>query len=303
MSTTASSGPVGVVGVGLMGTACARRLLEAGFDVAGWDVEPAKLSSLAALGGRAATSLADVARTCHTAVVTVFNTDQVEDAIEGPRGLLALRPGDAGPLTVVCVSTSDPDRIAALAARLPTTRVRFVEAPVSGTSEQTARGDALGLLGGDPATIAEAAGVLDAICPRRRHLGPAGNGNRAKLAINLILEINRAALAEGLVFAERLGLDPALFLTVARESAAYSQIMDVKGDKMVAGDFSPHGRITQTLKDALLILEQAARAGQRLPLGEIQAELVKGCLAHGEGEWDNSAVIQEIRRRRQERRP
>lgn len=292
---TTTKEPVGVVGVGLMGTAITRRLRGAGFDVLGYDVEPSKLAGLAALGGHAARSLDEVARACRTVVLCVFNTEQVEEVVAG---LLAARPSGAGPLTVVCTSTCDPDRIAALAARLPAERVRFLEAPVSGTSEQTARGNALGLIGGELEVMTAAAGVLDAICPRRHHLGAVGNGGRAKLAINLILDINRAGLAEGLVFAERVGLDPAAFLKVARESAAYSQIMDVKGDKMVAGDFSPHGRIAQTLKDILLTLDQAGRRGQQLPLGEVYADLVKGCAAHGEADRDNSAVIQELRRRR-----
>jgi 3-hydroxyisobutyrate dehydrogenase-like beta-hydroxyacid dehydrogenase len=285
---------VGVIGVGLMGTAITKRLRGAGFNVLGYDVEPAKLAALAALGARAASSLADVARGCGTVVLCVFNTDQVEKVVAD---LLAARPAGGPPLTVVCTSTVDPDRIAALAASLPKDRVSFVEAPVSGTSEQTARGDALGLIGGDPKAMAATSDVLDAICPRRHYLGAAGNGGRAKLAINLILDINRAGLAEGLVFAERVGLDPAAFLKVARESAAYSQIMDVKGDKMVAGDFSPHGRIAQTLKDILLTLEQAGRRGQQLPLGEVYADLVRGCVTRGEAELDNSAVIQELRRR------
>jgi 3-hydroxyisobutyrate dehydrogenase-like beta-hydroxyacid dehydrogenase len=292
--------PIGVVGVGLMGTAISKRLRGAGFDVLGYDVDGPKLSALTMLGARAAGSLAELARTCGTVVLCVFNTDQVEEVTGA---LLAARPAGGPPLTVVCTSTVDPDRIAALAARLPAERVRFVEAPVSGTSEQTARGDALGLIGGDPKAMEAASGVLDAICPRRHYLGAAGNGGRAKLAINLILDINRAGLAEGLVFAERVGLDPAAFLKVARESAAYSQIMDVKGDKMVAGDFSPHGRIAQTIKDILLTLEQAGRRGQQLPLGTVYADLVKGCASHGEGEWDNSAVIAEIRRRRHDARP
>ena len=109
------------------------------------------------------------------------------------------------------------------------------------------------------------------------------------------------SLSEGLVFAERMGLDPAAFLAVARESAAYSQIMDVKGKKMVDGDFAPHGKITQTLKDFSLMLEQAARLGQQLPLAQTYAELVKACVAHGEGDRDNSIVIQELRRRREAR--
>jgi len=288
---------IGVIGTGLMGTACAKRLLAAGFDVLGYDADPGKLDALRALGGGTAASIAEIARGCETAVLAVFKTDQVEDVVEGPSGLLASLPDAAAPLTAVCVSTCDPERIAALAARVPSTRLRYVEAPVSGTSDQTARGDALGLIGGDRGAVDAARDVLAAICPRWHYLGPAGSGGRAKLAINLILGINRAALAEGLVFAERLGLDPAAFLAVARESAAYSQIMDVKGAKMLSGDFAPQGYVTQSLKDFHLMLDQARRIGQRLPLGEVYAGLMEGCVAQGEGELDNAAVIQEIRRR------
>jgi 3-hydroxyisobutyrate dehydrogenase-like beta-hydroxyacid dehydrogenase len=289
--------PVGMIGTGLMGTACAKRLLAAGLDVLGYDVDPAQLEQLAGLGGRAARSIGEIARMCDRVVLAVFNTDQVEQAIEGPQGLVTSRPAGAPPLVAICVSTCDPDRIAALAARLPAARVRFVEAPVSGTSDQTARGDALGLVGGDPAAVESVREVIAAIAPRWRHVGPAGNGGRTKLAINLILGINRAALAEGLVLAERMGLAPDRFLEAARDSAAYSQVMDIKGAKMIAGNFTPQGYITQSLKDFSLMLEQARRLGQRLPLGEIYASLMEGCVAAGEGELDNSAVIREVRRR------
>ncbi len=288
---------VGLIGTGLMGMACARRLLAAGFDVLGYDVDAGKLVQLAELGGRAARSIAEIARSCDKIVLAVFNTDQVQDAIEGPQGLLAGHPAGGPPLTAVCVSTCDPDRIAALATRLPAGRLRFVEAPLSGTSEQTARGEALGLIGGDRSAADGASDVLDAICLRRHHVGAAGNGGRAKLAINLILGINRAALAEGLVFAERMGLAPEAFLRVARESAAYSQVMDIKGGKMVTGDFAPHGFVTQSLKDFSLMAGQARRLGQRLPLAETYTGLMQGCVAHGEGDLDNSVVIREIRRR------
>lgn len=288
---------VGVVGVGLMGTACAKRLLGAGFDVLGYDVDREKLAGLNRLGGRSADSLAEVARACPVIMMAVFNTDQVEAIIEGPEGLLASQSVIGTPITVACVSTCDPDRIAALAARLPGDRLRYVEFPISGTSDQTARGEGLGLIGGDRAAAEEAGDVLGAICPRRHYLGAAGNGGRAKLAINLILGINRAALAEGLVFAERMGLDPQQFLDVARASAAYSQIMDVKGAKMIAGDFSPHGKLMQTRKDFTLMQEQADRLGQELPLARTYLEIVDAGLAKGEGDLDNCAVIKEIRRR------
>jgi putative dehydrogenase len=297
--------PVGVIGVGLMGTACAGRLRGAGFEVLGYDVDARKLEGLRPLGARAAGSIAEVARECQQVVLSVFDTGQVEEAVEGLLAAQAAHvpsrlPGEVEPpaLAVICVSTCDPDRIAALAARLPAHRLHFIESPVSGTSDQVARGDALGLVAGDRAAIDAARGVIEAIAPRWHHLGAAGNGGRAKLAINLILGINRAGLAEGLVFAERLGLSPGAFLPVARDSAAYSQVMDIKGKKMVGGDFSPQGYVHQSLKDFSLMLDQARKLKQQLPFGETYKALMEGCVARGEGELDNSAVIKEIRRRR-----
>jgi putative dehydrogenase len=288
---------VGIIGAGLMGSACARRLAAAGHSVIAYDIDPGKAAAIATAGIRAAASTAELLTRCRAIVLAVFNTDQVEATLEGPDGLASGVPADTDDLPVICVSTCDPDRISSLADRLTSTKIRFIEMPVSGTSEQTARGDALGLVGGDPAAAESVKDVLDAICPRRHHLGATGNGGRAKLAINLILGINRAALAEGLVFAERMGLPLTPFLAVARDSAAYSQIMDVKGDKMIAGDFTPHGKIAQTLKDFSLMLEVAGKLGQQLPLATTYTNIVEGNMKAGEAELDNAAVIREIRRR------
>jgi putative dehydrogenase len=285
----AVANPVGVVGLGLMGDVYVRRLIAAGFAVIGFDVDAAKNDRLAQIGARAGT-LNGIARDCDPIVVAVFNTDQVEDVVER-----ALLPAATGKI-VICTSTCDPDRIAALAARVEV-RLRFLEAPVSGTSEQVRQGDGVGLIGGDAQIAADAAPVLDALFPKRFHIGKAGDGGRAKLAVNLILALNRLALAEGLVFAGRLGLDPAAFLEVARSSAAASQVMDTKGPKMVRGDFAPEGRVQQSLKDACLMLDQARKAGQVLPLLEIHTEVLEACLRHGDGDRDNSIVIEEIRRR------
>ena len=281
--------PVGVIGVGLMGEVYARRLVAAGFAVIGYDVDQANNERLAGFGAKAG-SLAEIATTCEPIVLAVFNTDQVEDVVE--RTLI----GAAAGKIVLCTSTCDPDRIAALGARVGD-RLRFLETPVSGTSEQVRQGDGVGLIGGDEKIATDAASVLDAIFPRRFHIGKVGDGGRAKLAVNLILGLNRLALAEGLVFAERLGLDPAAFLDVARRSAAASQVMDTKGPKMIGGDFAPEGRVRQTLKDTHLMLDQAHKAGQALPLLQIHADVLEACIRHGDSERDNSIVIEEIRRR------
>jgi 3-hydroxyisobutyrate dehydrogenase-like beta-hydroxyacid dehydrogenase len=299
--TTPPGSTIGVIGLGLMGSAAAARLTSAGFTVVGYDVDAAAADRLGLPADQRARSIAEIAERCDCCVLAVFNTQQVEQVLEGEQGLAASR--DTGPererppLAVVCISTCDPDAISALAERLPRERIAFVEVPVSGTSQQFVRGDGLGLVAGSDTDVVRVAPVLDAMVPKRHRVGKPGDGGRAKLAINLMLGVNRAALAEGLVFAERMGLDPTAFLAVARDSAAYSQIMDVKGAKMIAADFTPHGKVNQSMKDFSLMLEQAKRLGQRLPLGETYAGLMQGCIDHGEAELDNGAVIREIRRR------
>jgi 3-hydroxyisobutyrate dehydrogenase-like beta-hydroxyacid dehydrogenase len=286
--------PVGLIGVGLLGQALAHRLLGAGLEVIGFDVDPAKNVRFAELGGRAAASIADVAKRCEPIVLAVFSTDQVERVIEGEL-LPAL--GERSGKTVLCASTCDPDRVAALGERVAARGLRLLESPVSGASGQVSRGEGVGLIGGDPQTASEMEPILRALFPTYFHIGRIGDGGRAKLAVNLILGLNRLALAEGLVFAGRLGLDPAAFLKVARSSAAYSQVMDVKGGKMTRDEFTAEGRVTQHLKDVHLMLEQAERASQRLPLLEVHADVLEACVRAGEGDLDNSAVIKEIRRR------
>lgn len=295
MPERATGAPVGIVGLGLMGEVYARRLVEAGIPVIGFDIDPARSARLADIGGRLAPSIADLAKSARCIIVAVFNTDQVEDVVD--KEILPTL-GDGSGKIVLCMSTCDPDRVAALANRVIPRGIRYLDVPVSGTSDQVRRGDGVALIGGDASIVEEVKDVFDALFARRFHVGKVGDGGRAKLAVNLILGLNRLALAEGLVFAERLGLDPAAFLDVARGSASYSQVMETKGPKMVRGDFSAEGRVKQTLKDVHLMLDQAAAAGQKLSVLGVHADVLEACVRAGEADLDNSAVIKEIRRRR-----
>ncbi|MGZ5822114.1 MAG: NAD(P)-dependent oxidoreductase [Croceibacterium sp.] len=283
---------VGVIGLGLMGEALAGRLTAAGFGVKGYDIDPAQNARLVARGGAAAASPAEVAA-CRVIALAVFSTDQVEEVVEQ-----VLLPAVAPGTVVLCTSTCDPDRIEALGTGLAGSNIRFLETPVSGTSEQVRQGNGVGLIGGDPKTAESIAPVLDALFPRRFHIGKVGDGGRAKLAVNLILGLNRMALAEGLTFAERMGLHPKAFLAVAKGAASYSQVMETKGEKMLARDFAPEGRAKQTLKDVHMMLDQGKRLGQELPMLKVHCDVLEACVRAGEAERDNSIVVEEIRRRR-----
>jgi len=291
--------PVAIIGLGLMGEVLARRLIDARFQVTGYDIDPVRRNRLKDIGGIPVDNIAALVGASRCIILAVFSTDQVEEVVE--RQILpALAKGaikKSASEIVVCASTVDPDRVSALAARVAPAGIRYLDMPVSGTSEQVRVGDGVALIGGDPAIAVELADIFDALFARRFHIGKVGDGGRAKLAVNLILGLNRLALAEGLVFAERLGLDPKAFLEVAKGSASYSQVMETKGPKMIRGDFSPEGRVKQTLKDCHLMLDQAANAGQQLSALEVHAAVLEACAMSGEADLDNSVIINEIRRR------
>ncbi|HEV8519670.1 MAG TPA: NAD(P)-binding domain-containing protein, partial [Burkholderiales bacterium] len=131
---------VGLIGLGLIGAALAKRLIDAGFEVVGYDIAPARGARLEELGGRTAGSVADLARECARIVIAVFNTDQLEDALEGKHGVLSVMPVASGARTAMNVTTSDPERVMALAARVARRGLTLLEVPLSGTSEQVAQG-------------------------------------------------------------------------------------------------------------------------------------------------------------------
>jgi 3-hydroxyisobutyrate dehydrogenase-like beta-hydroxyacid dehydrogenase len=176
--------------------------------------------------------------------------------------------------------------------------MRFLELPISGTSKQVADGDGLGLMGGDQHLMEELAPILDAMCKKRMYVGDIGSASKAKLAINLVLGLHRAALAEGLVFGSRIGLDPNILLNLLQNSAAASSVMKVKGPMMVKREFDqPQSRVDQSLKDFGLIKKLADEKNQPLPLATQYIELLQSCLDQGEGKLDNAIILEAIRRR------
>lgn len=285
---------IGIVGLGLVGTALAQRLTDAGFEVTGFDLREEARAALTARGGRAARSLAEVANAASSMVLAVFNTDDVLKVVEGPGGLLSV----FGVRSIIDCSTGTPHELAALAARLAARGINFIEAPLSGSSQQIAAGEATLLLGGEAGALQACESVLAAISGKRIHVGGAGMGAKAKLATNLVLGLNRAVLAEGMVFAENMGIPPEQFLALVLASPATSGAAEAKGRMMVEEDFAPQSRIHQHLKDVRLMIDSAAAQGQKLPLSEAHAALMRAAIAAGDGELDNAAIIRELRRQK-----
>jgi 3-hydroxyisobutyrate dehydrogenase-like beta-hydroxyacid dehydrogenase len=280
--------PVGIIGLGLMGTALSERLIGADIPVVGFDVDFARCSRLRENRGTVAVSVRELAGRSRAIVVAVYSGAQAE-------ALFADIAKGHGQQTVICITTCSPAGILRLAALAADAGIAFVEAPISGTSADVRDGTATALIAGESDAIEAVGPLLDILCPRRIRAGQIGDASRTKLAINLILQNNRAALAEGIVFAERMGLNGSTFLATARQSAAYSRVMDTKGQKMLHRDFRPQSHLSQTLKDAELILAEATRRGLRLPVTETQADLLRAAIAIAGPDSDSSAIIEAIR--------
>ncbi|MSQ54161.1 MAG: NAD(P)-dependent oxidoreductase [Betaproteobacteria bacterium] len=271
--------PVGLIGLGLLGRAIASRLQGAGLEVVGFDVDAA---ALGAFKGEAAGSLEEVGRRAKQIVLAVFDTADVESVT-----------GRIRPEAFIDCTTNDPLRIEALASRLAAKGVRYIEATLSGSSEAVARGAVTMFVGGDPSGC-EA--ILAAISSTRHHVGAVGMASRAKLATNLVLGLNRVALAEGMAFAEALGLPPRMFLDLIRVSPAASAAAVAKGERMLAQNFVPESRIRQHLKDVDLMLGYGKRAGLTLPLSTAHKALLAEAIEAGDGDLDNAAIIRRWKR-------
>ena len=283
---------IGLIGIGLVGTALAENMLAAGYDVVGFARSAGSREALVRCGGRATASAAAVGEAAERVILSLPDSSAVEAVVLGPNGLLA---GASRVRLILDTTTGDPERTEALAARLSARGVRALDAPLSGSSQQIRERQGVFLIGGDRGAYEGCLDVIRVLAERHYYLGGPGAGARAKLASNLILGLNRLALAEGLVFAERLGLDLDAFLALLKATPAYSCAMDVKGQKMLRGDFTPQSKISQHHKDLRIILEYADRLGQELPLARVHQEILARGMAAGDGDLDTSAVIRQIR--------
>jgi len=285
-----STEPVGLVGLGLMGMALAERLRGGGIDVRGYDVDAARNDLLAASGGRPASGAAAIASTCGRILLSLPDSDVVAAVLADISPFLS-----AGRI-ILDTSTGDPERAAATGRRLAQRGVAYLDATISGSSQQVREGQAVVLAGGPAAAFDECQDLFRLFARRWFHLGPCGRGSQMKLVTNLVLGLNRAALAEGLWLGHALGLDASAVLMVLRESVAYSRVMDAKGEKMIHGDFTPEARLSQHHKDVRLMLQAAAAAGTDLPLTRVHARLLEWAEEAGCGGQDNSAIIRAFER-------
>ena len=266
---------IGVIGVGLLGSAIAARLTAAGYGVLGYDLLPERR-----LG---AGSAQEVAGKCRTIMLCLPTSDVASEVIAA----LQLAPATA----IVDCTTGEPEAMAAMGVKLAKASVDYLDATVLGSSRVVRSGAAVVMAGGRRPVFDAAAPLFKTFASRAFYLGSFGAGARMKLVANLALGLHRAVLAETLAFAHACEVSPVDALEVLKAGAAYSRVMDDKGQKMLDHDFSVEARLSQHLKDVRLILAAAGAKHAKVPLSLVHRQLLERLEAAGYGDMDNSAII------------
>ena len=297
MSRPQAPTTVGIVGLGLLGSAVATRLRAAGHGVVGYDIAPACVERLVALGGTAAKSAADVARASDAVCTILPSLAAVESAILGVDGVMA---GGRRGQTIVQMSTISPDLTTQLSREASARGLAFLDCPVSGTSAMVAQGNGVFFVGGERALYDRWRPVLESVLPRAVYIGAAGQAMLMKLVANLLVALNSASVAEALTMATRGGLEPGLVVDVLGTGAATSRMLEVRGPLMVRGEFPAQMKLDLFMKDLHLIQEAARAAGAALPLTDVAERLYAATQAAGHGAEDLAVVITQLQRRTRE---
>jgi 2-hydroxy-3-oxopropionate reductase len=278
---------VGVIGLGTMGAPIARRLLSSGRDVIAYDPVSAALEPVVSDGARAAHSPAAVAAAADLIVTSLPGEQELREVLFGDGGIVGAA---VEPTTVVDMSTVSSAASVAFEEELRSGHIAFLDAPVSGGPAGVTSGTLIVMIGGEALAVERATPVLEAL-GRVFPCGGPGSGQICKACNQLIVIGTIELVAEALVFASAAGLDPALVRSALLGGYAGSRVLELHGDRMLARNFTPGGRVKFNVKDIAAIRSVTAARGLDLPAFEAAAAQINRLVDSGGGDLDNSALI------------
>lgn len=284
---------VGVIGLGTMGGAMARHLLDAGYPVIGHDIDPGCVEAFTLAGGTAAASAAEVCAQAGIVILSLPSVSAFEQVTAGPQGLTGA--GRAGQ-PVIETSTLPLEVKEAARRKLAERGTALLDCPVSGTGAQMRVKDVVIYASGDPAAVEQARPVLAAISREQFDLGAFGNGSRLKFVANLLVAVHNVAAAEALLLAERAGLDLQQTLTALTSGAGTSRMLEIRGPLMIDGDYRDATMRVRTFQKDLDIIGGFARdVGCPAPLLSVAAQLNLAALSQGHADSDTASVFAVLR--------
>jgi 2-hydroxy-3-oxopropionate reductase len=278
---------IGFIGLGIMGKPMARNLLKAGHEVVCYDVVAANVADVVAAGAVAGKSSADVASQVPVVITMLPNSPHVKSVVLGKDGILE---GASEGLILIDMSSIAPLASQEVEKACAAKGVRMLDAPVSGGEPKAIDGTLAIMVGGDKALFEEMKDLLLVMGASAVHCGPIGAGNTTKLANQVIVALNIAAVAEAFTLVRKAGVDPHLVFDAIKGGLAGSTVMNAKAPMMMDSNFKPGFKIDLHIKDLANAMDTAHGVGSPLPLTASVREMMETLHADGFGGDDHSAL-------------
>lgn len=278
---------IGFIGLGIMGKPMVKNLLSAGHEIVAYDIIEQNVATAVGYGAVAASSPADVARQCGIIITMLPNSPHCKTAILGEGGVLSA--ANAGSL-IIDMSSIAPAASQEIAAECAKKGVRMLDAPVSGGEPKAIDGTLSIMVGGDKEDFDEAYDILMVMGASAVYCGKIGAGNTTKLANQVIVALNIAAVSEALLLSTRAGVNPQTVFEAIRGGLAGSTVMNAKAPMMLERNFMPGFKMDLHIKDLTNALETAHDIGSPLPLTALVMEMMQTLHRDGFGQEDHSAL-------------
>ena len=282
---------IGFIGLGIMGYHMSRNLVEAGYPIVAYDINEEAVNRLVELGAQKGQSSQQIAALSDLVITMLPDSPDVEKAALGPGGIIeGAHPG----LIFIDMSTIAPDMSIKVAEKLTEKGVRCLDAPVSG-GEVGAQKATLSIMAGGPQDLFDEVAPVFAVLGKTVTLcGPNGAGQTVKACNQIQVALNFIGMAEALVLGAKAGVDPEIIIKVLSGGYAQTRVMDVRGPRLIQGDFAPGFKSKFHYKDLNIIMDTARRLHVPLPATAVAHELFSALLAAGGGDLDHSAIIKVI---------
>ena len=280
---------IGFIGLGIMGKPMAKNLLNAGYVLKVYDIVPEAVQELVAAGAQAGASSKDVASFGEVVITMLPNSPHVKEAVLGKDGVLdGAKPGTI----LVDMSSIAPLASQEISARVAEKGVIMIDAPVSGGEPKAIDGTVAFMVGGPEDAFEKVKDILAVMGGSVTHVGEIGSGNTTKLANQIIVALNIAAMSEALVLATKAGVDPEKVYQAIRGGLAGSTVLDAKAPLALQGNFKPGFRIELHIKDLQNALDTAHELGVPVPLSSGVMEVMQALKVDGKATDDHGGIIQ-----------
>ena len=278
---------IGFIGLGIMGKPMAKNLLKAGHELFVFDINKDSVADVQAAGGKSTSSAAEAASNAEIVITMLPNSPHVKTAILGEKGVLE---GIKSGTIIVDMSSIAPLASQEVEKACKAKGIKMLDAPVSGGEPKAIDGTLAIMVGGDKDIFEKVKPILLQVGASAIHCGNIGAGNSAKLANQVIVALNIAAVAEALTLVKKAGVDPDLVFQAIKGGLAGSTVLNAKAPMMMDSNFKPGFKIDLHIKDLANALDTGHEVGSPLPLTSLVREMMETLHADGFGQDDHSAL-------------